>query len=93
MTAQARHIVVYGRVQGVGFRYFVQRAGRRLALTGDVRNRADGTVEIVVEGESAALSSFIEEVRQGPPASHVDRLQVREIPLSSNYATFMLEGW
>jgi acylphosphatase len=93
MTRQARRIIVHGRVQGVGFRYFVQRAGKRFKLGGDVRNLADGTVEIQVEGPPAPLEEFIREVRQGPSAAHVERLEIREIAATGRYSTFMMEGW
>ena len=60
MTKKALHIVVHGRVQGVGFRYFVQHIGDRIGLTGNVCNCADGTVEIVVEGAPGLVVEFLE---------------------------------
>jgi len=93
MVSQAKHIVVHGMVQGVGFRYFVRRVGSRLGLTGNVCNCDDGTVEIVVEGNPRRLAEFVQEVRQGPPMAHVDRLEIRDIPAEGNYSTFQIEGW
>ncbi len=93
MAIQARHIIVHGRVQGVGFRFFVQRAGSRLGLTGDVCNLPDGTVQIMVEGAPEVLAGFIREVKLGPPAAHVDRLEVHEVAASGKYKSFLLEGW
>jgi len=93
MTRQARDIIVHGRVQGVGFRFFVQRTGTRLGLTGDVCNLPDGTVQIIAEGAPEVLAGFIREVKQGPPAAHVDRLEVHEVAVSGRYKSFMLEGW
>jgi len=90
---EARHIVVHGDVQGVGFRYFVQRAAARLGLTGNVRNCPDGTVEIVAEGESDRMADFISEVRRGPRVGRVDRLEIEEIPPGGRYRAFMIEGW
>jgi acylphosphatase len=67
---------VYGRVQGVGFRDFVQDKGVRLGLTGFARNLPDGrTVEVVAEGERPALEALVEALRRGAPASHVERVE------------------
>ena len=93
MARQARRIVVHGLVQGVGFRYFVQRTGNRLNVTGDVRNQPDATVEIVVEGTPARLEKFIGEVRNGPPMARVERLEIHEVAVSDRYPTFLIEGW
>jgi len=73
LNDQARiHIHVGGRVQGVGFRAFVQEIGMRLGLTGWVRNVGYDEVETVVEGHRSALEHFLEEVRHGPRGSRVD---------------------
>ena len=93
MAKQARRIIVHGMVQGVGFRYFVQRLGKRLGLTGNVCNLPDGTVEIVVEGSPGPMEDFTREVRTGPPMAVVDRLEVHDIAFSGRYPTFMTEGW
>ncbi len=93
MAKLGRSIIVYGMVQGVGFRYFVQRLGRRLGLTGNVSNLPDGTVEIVAEGDAGPLDEFAREVEKGPPMARVERLDVRNIAVSGRYPTFMIEGW
>lgn len=64
-------ILVSGRVQGVGFRYFAVGAVRRLGLCGTVRNLPDGGVEVVAEGPRLRLDALISEVRQGPSAARV----------------------
>ena len=66
---------IHGRVQGVGFRWFVAREARRLDLRGFVRNLADGSVEVVAGGDPIALAALLAVVRQGPPASHVERVE------------------
>jgi acylphosphatase len=68
-------LLVNGRVQGVGFRWFVREAARRRRLAGWVRNRSDGSVELEVEGETAACHEFLATVREGPPGARVDGLQ------------------
>jgi acylphosphatase len=66
---------VHGRVQGVGFRFFIEDHARDLGLTGYTRNLPDGRrVEVVAEGERAALEQLVTALRQGPPGSHVERV-------------------
>ena len=93
MATQARRIVVHGRVQGVGFRYFVQRAAGRLGLAGSVANNPDGTVEIVVEGDAEGIEQLIKQVWKGPPMSRVELLDVAEIAPTGRYRSFGIEGW
>lgn len=70
------HVWVSGRVQAVGFRAFVEQIAFRLGLSGWVRNVGDDGVETVAEGHRSALEHFLEEVRRGPRASHVDEARV-----------------
>lgn len=69
------HVVIRGRVQGVGFRYFVMRAARALDLTGWTRNRDDGTVEVEAEGARPSLDRLVERLRQGPPGAAVTSVE------------------
>jgi len=70
----ARRAVVSGRVQGVGFRFFAERAARASGVSGWVRNRPDGTVETVAEGEREAVARYLEMLRSGPAGSRVASL-------------------
>ena len=65
------HLLVLGRVQGVGFRWFVREAARRRAVAGWVRNRKDGSVEIAAEGEEEAVDGLLSAIRVGPPGATV----------------------
>jgi acylphosphatase len=67
---------VEGRVQGVGFRVFVERAAARHGVDGWVRNRRDGGVEAVVSGPEAAVTAVVAACEKGPPASRVDMVKV-----------------
>ena len=75
-TASRVHILVRGRVQGVGFRAFVQHSGALLGLTGWVCNVGYDQVETVAEGSQPVLEKFIETVKSGPRASRVDESRV-----------------
>jgi len=75
--------VVHGRVQGVGFRYFVVREARRLELDGWTANEADGTVRVVADGPREALSVLLEALKEGPPASIVERVVEEWPPVAS----------
>ncbi|MGH7588007.1 MAG: acylphosphatase [Gemmatimonadota bacterium] len=77
---EARRVVVHGRVQGVGFRWFVVRNAETLGVGGTVRNRPDGAVEAILRSaEAADVDSLIQRIRQGPPASRVERIEVDSI--------------
>ncbi len=70
------HIVVTGRVQGVGFRHFTATRARALGLTGTARNLPNGHVEITAEGDRAALETLIGVVRDGPLGAAVRDVRV-----------------
>ena len=65
------HAIVHGRVQGVSFRFFVSECARRLDISGWVRNRYDGTVEVMAEGDRNKLEILIQDLNRGPSASNV----------------------
>ena len=70
------HAMVQGYVQGVGFRFFVYRAGLDLQLQGWVRNRINGNVEILADGPKKKLDTFLEYVRKGPQMAQVVKVNV-----------------
>ena len=74
---QRIHLYITGRVQGVFFRVNAQKMATGLGLAGWVRNTEDGGVELVAEGEKAALEKAIAWCRKGPPAARVDGVKVR----------------
>ncbi len=89
----ARHIIVHGRVQGVGFRYFVQAVAERLGLRGSVSNCPDSTVEIFVAGGPKSIDEFIKQVKRGPSMARVDRLDIEDLPDTRDYQSFSIKGW
>ena len=74
----AKHLLIRGRVQGVGFRHYLNRAAFELHVTGWVRNRRDGSVEAVVCGLSDGVHALIERARRGPPHAMVEECRVTE---------------
>jgi len=87
----ALRVVVVGRVQGVGFRFFAERAARELGVRGWVRNRPDGSVETLVEGDDDAVRRYIDRLRQGPRLSRVDAVEVAEAP-AKGLTSFEITG-
>ena len=73
-----RRLIVHGRVQGVGFRWAIARAAESRGVAGWAQNRADGTVEAVLEGEPEAVESVVRICSEGPRGAHVDRVDVTE---------------
>ena len=84
-----RKCVVSGRVQGVGFRWFVTRNAHDLGVRGTVRNRRDGAVEVVLQAdEPSSVQALVDRIRHGPPASHVESVSCE--PIESEHR---LEGF
>ncbi len=91
MTTHDRHqlhAIVHGLVQGVSFRYYTQRAALSLSLTGWVRNRADGTVEVMAEGPAAELERLEAFLQVGPPAAEVEQVDVTWQPATGRFDSF-----
>lgn len=87
--------LVRGNVQGVGFRYWTERAARRLPLTGGrVRNRADGTVEVEAEAvERTALDGLLQALHRGPAAARVESVEVDwNEDVEPRFTSFRIEG-
>ena len=74
------HIIVEGRVQGVGFRYYTLGVARQLGVAGWVRNLGGGEVEILARVSASRKSAFLTALRDGPPASHVNDLRIAPPP-------------
>ena len=85
-----RRMEISGRVQGVGFRYAMQREAERLGVRGWVRNRRDGSVEALAQGEPAAVEQLVAWARRGPAAAHVTGISVLETAAEDISAVFEL---
>ena len=91
-SVQARRFLVRGRVQGVGFRWFVEREARLLGVAGWVRNNTDGAVEVLAQGSREQLSNLRVRLLQGPRAARVDDVDESEANLTQGLTTFRIEG-
>lgn len=70
-----RGFLIHGRVQGVGFRWWTHRTAERLGVVGSVRNRRDGSVEVMARAEDGVLERFENELRKGPPSARVEEIE------------------
>jgi len=84
----ARRFVVKGRVQGVGFRWFVQEVAAIEGAVGWVRNRPDGTVEALIQGEAASVLRIDRQIRRGPPAARVETVAAVDEPALDRLSEF-----
>ena len=87
MTTESRRVLYSGRVQGVGFRYTANRIAQGYAVTGFVRNLADGRVEVFAEGPPAELNRVLDEIAAAM-AGYIDDTDVQRGPASGKYSSF-----
>ncbi len=89
---EAKRYFVRGRVQGVGFRWFVEREAHILGIAGWVRNNHDGSVEILAQGTRDQLSGLHSRLREGPRAARVDTVELSEASPVAGLSSFRIEG-
>ena len=87
----ARRFFISGDVQGVGFRFFAQRAAARHQILGYVKNLHDGRVEVLAEGPLQSVEAFKHELATGPRFSSVDHVEEINLDPSGSYASFRIE--
>lgn len=87
-----RRFVVTGRVQGVGFRWFVEREASTIGIVGWVRNNYDGSVEVLATGSREQLNALRRKLQEGPRASRVDDVDETEARPVEGLKTFRIEG-
>ncbi len=86
---KAVKVIIYGKVQGVGFRNFVFLHAKKLNIKGYVKNNPDGTVEAVFEGDENSINKMIELCKKGPERARVDKIDIKEIEIN-NYQDFKI---
>ena len=74
-----RHMIVHGRVQGIGYRAFVEHEALRRGIEGWVRNRRDGSVEALLVGTEEVVLTMVELCREGPPGAHVEAIDQQDV--------------
>ena len=89
---QARRYMVRGRVQGVGFRWFVEREAHMLGVAGWVRNNNDGSVEVLAQGTRDQLAGMHSRLREGPRAARVDSVEVSDENPTPGLSSFGIQG-
>jgi acylphosphatase len=87
----ARKYLISGEVQGVGYRYFAQRAAARHQVLGHVRNLRDGRVEVIAEGQPETVEAFKHDLAAGPSYAKVDNIEEIVIEPSGSYTLFRIE--
>ncbi len=85
------HATVFGRVQGVGFRYYAAEKAKSLGIRGFVKNNSDGTVEVLAQGREDVLRKFEDWLRQGPSSATVKEAKVSREKESHSYREFSIE--
>ena len=90
-STERLRVTVFGRVQGVSFRFYTRDTAAELDLTGWVANRYDGSVEVVAEGPRSALDRLLEFLQQGPPMARVDQVQHEFSPATGEFKRFSIE--
>ena len=91
-AAQARRFLVRGRVQGVGFRWFVEREAHILEIAGWVRNNSYSSVEVLAQGTREQLAGLRSRLQQGPRAARVDDVEEMEAKPVAGLSAFRIEG-
>lgn len=87
----ARKYLIVGEVQGVGYRFFAQRAAARHQIVGYVRNLPDGRVEALAEGAQTAVEAFRDDLATGPAFSRVENVEEINVEPTGRYALFRIE--
>lgn len=85
------HLIVSGHVQGVGFRYYAQTIALAKQITGWVRNRSDGSVEIVAEGDKDHIDNYLSSIKLGSPFSTVESIEVTEQDIINHFNSFTIK--
>ena len=92
MSGKRLDAIVHGRVQGVGFRWFVQRRAAQLGLVGWVANEPSGAVRVVVEGSAEAVDGLAADLQSGPSGAIVDRVEAHNSPPTGEFNTFYIRS-
>lgn len=90
MGIEQYHFIISGRVQGVGYRYSARNCAENLAVVGWVKNRADGKVEMIAEGDKITLEQLLTWLKQGPRFADVTHVEVTHYPATGEFKEFSI---
>ncbi len=90
MPDRSVHLVLRGKVQGVGFRFFAREQASRCGVAGWVKNLHDGAIEVYAEGEETMLDDFVEQMEKGPRFGHVTNVEKEYGAVSGDYTDFTI---
>ncbi len=85
------HLFISGYVQGVGFRWYVERSARRINICGFVKNLRDGRVEVVAEGDDNLMKQFLQELKEGSFKGHIEEIKKVEEEYQGEYSNFTIK--
>ena len=87
------HLLIFGRVQGVSFRYYIQDIAQSLRIKGWVKNCWDGKVEVVMEGEEDKVKELIDWCYHGPESAVVEKIDIKWAEYRGEFNSFSIRGW
>lgn len=92
METVQKNLILSGRVQGVGFRHFTRITAKELDVKGWVKNRRDGKVEALLQGETENVTEMIERLKKGPATARVDGIEIEDLPFNKEYLVFEVKS-
>ena len=92
MAKVRKHVFIHGKVQGVGYRYSAFNMAVSLGIKGWVRNKFDGSVEAMLEGEEIVLNQMVEWCKKGPIMAHVENVEVYDYNYKEEFWDFSIKG-
>lgn len=90
MAHEQFHAIIKGHVQGVSFRHYTQQEAKRLGIVGWVRNRMDGSVEVIAQGQREQLDAFNRFLHKGPPSARVEEVIIEWQPVTKSFDDFSI---
>lgn len=85
-----KHITIYGRVQGVGFRHFIKTNAKKCGVRGWAKNLENGTVEAIFEGDESSVQQLIERCKKGPAAGFAEKMDIEDEQDETSYTDFRI---
>lgn len=91
MAVKRAHVIIQGQVQGVGYRYFAMKTAQQASIVGWVKNREDGSVELIAQGEESAIEQFAWTLRNKHPWAKINNMEIQWIENEDNLHAFEIK--